>query len=491
MTARHGLAIVLLLLAAVASAQTPQPVSIIAPDPVTVTTVLGHGETRVYYTTTNPKLKPTLTNFGPLVAGQSVALGPVETRGVVSSVLVRVDAKIPMAPGDQYSGALVFTDGVKEAMKVAVTVAEAPAAAFTLDPSQVELCLDCMNERKLVVNVTNSGKTTISSVSLGPLSLRDAAGQNQWVMQPAQPSSVDIPPGATGAVTVLLDPPPAAAGTYSGTLRITANGVPSQPLALTIRIPGPEGHTLLPVTLFFLALLVGAALAFALEQFFGAGGGAERAQARIDLSHLRDNFSGVLEWIDAWDAAHTATPLANARVLVGVDIDTIDRLLADSEDLTPAELTQAVKELRTTLRKRELLRRFAENAPATAAKLDAVDSTKSYDDYLKALSGVAAPPAATGVAPASLKTIAAPGGKPAPALPWYKRAGMAMAELWAMRGVRYAALVIAVIASAYLALYATKKCTFGSAADYVTTFLWALGLTGAGKAILTQAKYTS
>lgn len=53
--------------------------------------------------------------------------------------------------------------------------------------------------------------------------------------------------------------------------------------------------------------------------------------------------------------------------------------------------------------------------------------------------------------------------------------------------MRLGVLSLVSLASAYLILF-HGKCSFGSWPDYITTFFWSLGLTGAGNAILSEGK---
>lgn len=106
------------------------------------------------------------------------------------------------------------------------------------------------------------------------------------------------------------------------------------------------------------------------------------------------------------------------------------------------------------------------------SRLDAVPAAgelAAYEDALQTAFAGQAP-----VAPAAPE-----GGGPRV---WHSRV-----VLWGIPRLRYLVWLVVVFATAYTMFYA-NRCSFGTLIDYLTVFLWALGLTQAGFAVIGEAR---
>src|SRR6185369_3321033 len=130
----------------------------------------------------------------------------------------------------------------------------------------------------------------ITKVVFSSIDLEDSTTHRRADFGPAQSTSIDLDPGHEQLVALTL-PRPSYAGTYLGTLNVTANERVRKSISLSVITRGPTfgRWNWLPFALFFLTLMVGYLLSLYLEQWFGLGG-LERAQALVTLERANSDL---------------------------------------------------------------------------------------------------------------------------------------------------------------------------------------------------------
>lgn len=463
-----------------------QNIKLQAPTTINIPVTSDSETLRVFYTAATGDPLPNVTDVGKLKQGTNV----IATRGV-SETLKFVDIGVKgalalMKPGETFTGALVFAG----AESFAVTVAR-PKVAFTATPVEADLCLLCDDPRVLTVLVTNTGTFPIANVEIGVLRMSDAARHHRWilpagakcapatiasddlVLSPCGAGKVAIAPGEHKTVSLQFDQP-SHAGDYSAIFEVTADG--SQPVSVTaiVRTRGPRA-----LFWFLLLVAVGAAIAHALEAFFGTGGGQVKSRALLSLHSVSDALKPLVTW--AGD-----NKLEQSKLRIASDLSRIESVVRNASTTAPATLEQEAQGFAEALEKRRRLHQKVEYAKANnkAGKLpdlDKVEDSGTADAYDARLTAVLNAPDVT------LESTLPPPTAADQKAAEEKDKKRIRRRLLLFDVLRWLTLAIVSILTAFLALY-YGKCSFGSAMDYITTFLWGLGLTQAGNALIGEAR---
>jgi hypothetical protein len=503
-----------------------EAIRIVSPDPIAISLVNGRGTVVVYYqlkkAVDDPKsIKISVTDAGP-VASVEFRSSPAEQNGALWSVRITVDVKASLRVGDAFTGRLVFQHG-DLVDDFPLTVTENSGASFTVDPTKYDVCVNCDHPPVFTVRVNNTGSIPITRLKVSSLTIEDPANHVRVVYPPGddgdgdghesghsathaqgkrtappgnpvgtaettssadvvelgpgdESSAVSIAPG--GSLTIHLNLAlPREAGTYTGTIQISANGSESKPLQLTLRARGPNGWWWCPIILFIIILVAGATAAKILEGFYGSGGGVITARALSSLEVSRGMLAALGQWLTVF-RVQAPGALPRMEAAVETDLEELEDVAAD-RGRKPGDLEAFAAAMVERVAKRRALKKFALQANGDAATLKRLDfdstdlDLKAYEIALQAaLAGLVSE--STEFSPVRSKVIT-------------RRAWYARLRLWVMPRLRYIVWMIVVFGTAYTMFYA-NRCSFGTLIDYLTVFLWSLGLTQAGYAVIGEAK---
>lgn len=367
-------------------------------------------------------------------------------------------------------------------------------------PDKIDVALGPGQPGDVNVTLRNTGKTPIGSLELKTSELIDATTMHRVRVQ--QKAIGAVQPQATVDVTIPL-PRPVKAGTYSGALTFFAEGQTKRTVPVVVRSRGPVAITLgtralfeceyLPLILFAIIALLGFALSSKLDEWF-AGGGLRRAEAQTVLNRSRLALVQVLSDVTEWTRTHNAHRLPRTEMRVVADIDEIARLLRQSVDFPVEQLAKEAARFATRAEAAGIFWRtlqFAtERLPqeaqlkAVATKLDQIDpdTFKDLAEYRKACLQVVVDQAAAGVERGAM-AVGAERNIPVPP----RRVEDVDRQITRMAWVYRLTVWLVVSAVAYLTFY-DRAFTFGTARDYISVFLWTLGLTQTGTQILARGK---
>lgn len=501
--------LLLVCLAAPARAQESREVKLVSPSELSLS-LPDHGaaEVRVFYTAPRD-VRVTLTDAGPLVAGTHVGFDQRAPARPYSFVLRARAGSLRLKPGEKYSGSIVFRAGTAAAVFIPFTVTR-PAPAFTATATPGDLCFACGEPRAISVQVTNSGPVSITSITVGSVLMTDASRGHRWILprgkkrcgatvraaetaetdgkivvRPCSSARLDLRPGEARTVSVAVDPPQYA-GDYATSIEMWTDGAPATMVSLVARIRGPwlrAGWSFLPPLLFVLTVLFGFASAHRAERVLGSGGGARRTRALISLRRMEDELVEIEEW------ARPIAALTRMPILLAADLANARRAIKDAAQSTPDELEAVVKSLRDALEKRRRLRENVTYARAHGleAKLAALDSepdTGTPDEYAKRLRDILISPTDEAMKAQRESQFQQDDARREAEIRKLER------EEWRTRFGRGALLFLLSLLTAYGLFYA-KGCNFGSLADYGAVFVWALGLTQAGRALAGEVPRTA
>jgi hypothetical protein len=512
---RSGAAVALMLLFLGSTSEATEnkldAIDLVSPVPTTVFVAGGQGSVKVFYRLKRELAKEnevaiSATDAGPVPdADIKIVERTMPTDDAIRSFRILVNTTTPLKAGETHAGKLVFQhEGLVD--QFVFTLAPTAPAAFTLSPDKLDVCVNCGHGQEVFpITVSNTGSSTITQLKVSTLALEDAsihvraiypapqhpiAGETASSaasdqappsprdgvqVLPGQVLPVTIPPGASLTIHVALDVP-AKAGAYSGAIHVSANDGERKPVPLILRTRGPNVSRWLPPLLLFVAtLLAGAAAAKVLEHYYGSGGGLIRARALLSMEASRSLLGDVARWIDGLPAELQGV-LARTRAWVNADFAEIDTTIESYRTLKAVAVEARANDIVTRVAKRRALRALAERVgshPDVLVRLDAVPPEGDLSAYENALRVALAP---------QLKQEMTPKGSR------YSR--IARASRWIVTvipGFRIFVWLTATFATAYGMFY-WNKCSFGTVMDYLTVFLWALGLTSTGLAVITEAR---
>lgn len=279
-------------------------------------------------------------------------------------------------------------------------------------------------------------------------------------------------------------PEPSFAGTYQGSLYVSANGSAPKMASITLQSRGPNNVWIPPLILFLATLAVGYGVSRLLSRWFDLGG-AQRADALILLHQSRQDLRQCRDYLSTHVPA-TTMPLTFADLdLTLADLDTVLRnsALAELADLTAARdrfVQQASLRRRLLARVQWVVQNRSDQLANAASQFDAVPLTEpQYNTMLRGIIATLPAPPAAPRGPMMVATI--PDGDDTRAIQSITR------EKSLMNWLQAFATLIAVFTLAYITTF-DKDPVFGRLIDYLQTLLYGLGLSITGSQILTKAR---
>lgn len=384
----------------------------------------------------------------------------------------------------------------------AAAVPAAPAqgrttTTLTFAPEALTLTWMLGQDPDLSVEILNGG-TDAATITEVMATLRDAATGRQFEapVEILSPKPGAIAAGLSAPLKFVAPSPPFA-GTYAGWLTIRYNGGRRAMVPLTVITPGPTPRSQHWVPLLLCAIIVagGSWLGFAVESWFGSGGGLERAENTVSLAETERALVESFRQLRILERA--AADAGKALVLPATEHH-LERTMALAREarlsaVPGPELAAVLAEAKAgQLAAAALLtelgawKRIDADALTNAGKVidalpwpndeptlkayrtsvqNAVDAALRVDRDLKQRD-----PSAKARDRGAQRTIASQ-----------------LRRIKGMLLLHRMTLGIVVVMSAYVTFYAPRPA-FGLATDYVALFLWGLGLTQAGAQIVARAR---
>jgi hypothetical protein len=518
---RSATAIIMLLAGSLAlSADTPDKLKKLTPDPMIVFLDDGIGTARLTFLVQPKTPKPRIVIQDAVSSSNAIPRAnirfeyseePWETaQQVLWEAEIKVGTQTYVDPAAEYKGRVVFfwPDG---ALAISdFTIKDRHATDFTVSASSLDVALGPGQPTKVTFNLTNSGKSVIRDLAISSLGLVDSSTRHRvssFQTSSAQIGAAPIAPGEEKLVSLQL-PIPRLAGTYQGELEVLVNGGKvRKAISLKLQVRGPNGlfssqslswqsnWLRLPFVLFMLVLIVGAALATIFEDWF-AGGGLQHVEAVLSLQRSLAALKGFSKRIDEWEKAHAgANCLPRTKTDLTLYSAELDRLLSGASDIPSPDLASAAQ-------------RFAVRVPFFDSLWDAVraattkwtdpqkqtdvirkldqESAADLNAYREALRQILEKEETDITARQAWRgTLRRELLPPKARLQVFGRNLQAKVHwmAWLYRTVVW----ILVFFTAYLTFYA-NKFAFGTVQDYFGVFIWALGLTPTGAQLLARAR---
>jgi hypothetical protein len=414
------------------------------------------------------------------------------------SLRIDVDTREWVQPKAAYKGRIVFIWPDAPPQPESFTITNSVVEDFSISSAKIDAVLMFGQLTGANLIVSNTGNEKISKLTFTSTDLEDATTHRRTDLGASQPLTVALEPGREQQVAVAL-PRPSYAGTYIGTLNVTANDRvrKSVPLSIITRGPTFGAWTWLPFILFVLTLALGYWLSTYLEQWFGLGG-LQRAQALVALDQAQSSLAKTLKELRAWETANAGIELDAARLQLDDGLRELTGLIEKKANKHSTDvLTSSAARFTNLAAAGQILGYKVQTATAqwptpTSLKpvIDALDavtfpaSAEGLENYRQALAKVLTDHASTKIVPQ---------GAPMPSSDILsERVTTEQLELKIerMNLLQRGTVAIVVLITGYTTLY-WKDADFGTLLDYLTVFLWALGLSATGASILTRAKATS
>jgi hypothetical protein len=463
--------------------------ALLSPDTIAVATVDGKGEVPIAFVRCKVKGKYPKGGLAEVPSSFDISSLPGATRDQVKFVpseptgrygelptyegTLKVDLSTPLIPGASAGGKITFVwDGTDSTyQRVPYTVTESPVAAFDLQPSKVSLTVTPLDPVMAVMRISNTGPRPIASYCLSSVGLLDATTQSALHLDRSCESlRSPLLQGFSQDVRFTL-PDPIRAGTYSGSIDIAVNGrSPTKSLPVTVVTRGPWGRTWCPFGLWLLVIVVGYGLSNLLDAWRSSGN-AGRVEAILLLQAQSKRLKDTQDRLSESLAKAKADPPVNNKARADAAQVRISTLIARAPSYTPEQLRQNADATEGDVANCEAFADVIGSlAPETLkAKLDALDKVPVAPipaDYRRQLA-----------AAASGRDIGGGGLKTGLAL--IRRQHWIDKIFWILKP-------LIVLAVSYTTTF--QRPAFGSANDYVQLFVWSLGLTQAGSAVLGRLK---
>jgi hypothetical protein len=457
-----------------AAAATSADAALIAPSPLTVSVQNGKGTATVYLAVAEtlkdsdlPKIDVTaaVSPVGDTVPRTDIhTITGTPTKGRLVPVEISVATLKILTPNTAYNATVsIFTIPRQD---LVLTITRPVATALDVDPKTLTTTLIAGDSGKRTVRIRNLSTTLPLQAEMTSLGYANAQGVS--IADEAKLSPVLVA-GRTKTTDIVL-PYPRYAGTYTGAIDVTGPTSETKTIAVSYTVRGPYAKYGLPIILFFGILLVGALIAFGLESLWSDRRLAELEIER-DLGAAMPPIERALAIIERWKLAGADLP-ATRWALTGT-IESIATALDTIGRLTPDQMREVAA--MATNRARAAAALAAELSdppdPATAKAADGVPlDTQNYRTALrKAISG------------ADLsESEAALEARP-------RTADDVTKSLTTIRRIRWLIVMLVVFLTAFLTFFQPDP-QFGTCADYIKVFFWALGLTQTGSQIVTRIR---
>jgi hypothetical protein len=360
------------------------------------------------------------------------------------------------------------------------------------------------------IGVENTGRVEIKEISYqGDLKDPKSGAMVRIALQNAELGSCKLLPSNQCFVKLNI-PNPVWAGSYSGALTLTSPGADWRSIGVELRSRGPLGLGQglgvcywLPMMLFSIVVGAGFALSWLLDKWLGTD--LPRDQALVSLRNSETGLTAMANRLGNWQTKHpgmSGFPLTGNRLAILVP--EIVRLIANARQAAPADLTAGVQSFGLASAKLFLLSSVLDlvesentNSPAALAnlnaainKIDAIDFSDATPlvtyrtNILNALGTVSVVQPA---APGAPGAVAAPGAANVPDADSIAAAQRkAENHIKLITGTQQLVIWIVVGLTGFATIF-LPNLAYGTAADYIASFLWSLGLTQTGKQLISRA----
>jgi hypothetical protein len=409
---------------------------------------------------------------------------PVSSQPDVVVGQISVDnTKTFIEPGVAYKGNLVLLREKDQPLTFEYTIQNSTSINFSLSPETPAIFLNRFQPAEIHFRVKNTGKSKITTVQYG-LDIKNA---NNQTITTTQEDPGDINPGQEKEFTAAI-PQPTLAGTYTGNLNVTANKSERKSISVSVQTRGPnfKGYWL-PFVLFLIVLFLTWWLSTYLEEWFGPGGNLERAQAVLSFKKSQTDAAELARTLTQWEKDRPAKVPKTQAGLAELSAE-LALAIKNADATSSTDLKNEAQRFATEAMAKNIFLTVLQTATgqftdpdklkAVATKLDEVTLPYPLDlnGYRASLRKVLAEAiTAEGLGGASSLTADVTKLSPEDIKAKIKR----MAWLYRL------AIGIVIFVTAYQTLYFPNKA-FGTSIDYIVVFLWALGLTQTGKAIVAK-----
>jgi hypothetical protein len=370
---------------------------------------------------------------------------------------------------------------------------------FQVITEKIDITLKTWQPPNTLIHLKNIGKTRLEKLTIAGV-LADAEKQGHLNILISD-VALGIEPGQEKVVELGLNlPGKLLAGTYTGSLRLSADGSPAQSVATTLRTRGPvvSGLYSIPFIIFLLVLTVGCWVSFALDKYFGLGG-LKRDQARLTLWEIEKGSNEILDGIKDLETVEPAgiNLLKPLRIRIETNLKEGKEKLAGLGNLSLVDLEKEINRLLLAFRQNSILWSRIEIVrdnfppPGNPVLLDKLKKLvnapleSDLDKYREAL----------------MRIIESTEGMPANAVPPTADSIIEVGNTERQREINEEnirakikrmdlllniTIWVAIFFGSYMTFYATNF-DFGTLVDYISLFLWTLGLTQTGKKVLERA----
>jgi len=338
-----------------------------------------------------------------------------------------------------------------------------------------------------VLNQTSDNIQMLHFSSLGLLDGKTYQKINGFYADPPLSPALDM--NARTDCTFIL-PPSNHAGAFAGTLRVVGNGF-QKDVPLTIRIRGPylSKWKEWPLVIMTVVFLLGWGTSLLLDRWFTLL--SPRVQQLIPLREAQSSLKEFLGKVAAWEKTHSIS-LTIIGTVTAFDKSELDTLLKNVDAKSLTDLQQAAQ--RFTLAD-SLNDEFYTALQIAAGKIppaSLAQVTQLLDNVPRGTDPVA-------YRAALLHVLTTPVPPPAPAppnaiAPFVVGISLATAsaetlhrEMELMDYLKLAVTGVVVWITAYTVYYLPNP-SFGTSLDYLTLFLWSLGLTTTGSQLVNSVR---
>jgi hypothetical protein len=399
---------------------------------------------------------------------------------------ITVNSTEYVEPNTQYNGKIIFIWS-DHTQAEDLSVVSRVNTDFEIDRQAIDIRLGPWQAESLKVRIKNTGKSNISTIDLLAPDLSDQTTANRisW----SEKQNMDIGPGVEKEVSFAL-PKATLAGSYSGQAHFIADGKTRKSITATFHTRGPilsVGSYALPFILFLLVLGVGYWVSNLLEEWFGLGG-LQRAQAFLSFKKSETGLINRLKFIEELESKYSVR-LPRARIAIGLALSDVSRVLENANGMALEPLVSEAQRFAKTHALFEALwaavmiakDHWSSNPDKFKQVVTALDNVEvtELEDYRKALQKVLQDASAGEEGGAMV-------AKEAGALPADVRYEDLPAKIKRMALLYRLVVWVVVFAFAYVTFYASDF-DFGKFTDYLSLFLWTIGLTNTGTQILTRA----